>query len=137
MRLSQGSGQLSRGEAKFDVAHDNNTFSTILSIGRKFWHGKDCKVVDDIGVMIVKGRINACDPKEVVLDENLGETTVGVTILSYPCDITKVMSIWRWLLSQKNLNGHSIFTLLGVYDEHNASNDNNKGMINVKKKKLF
>ncbi len=44
--------------------------------------------MDDIGVVIVKGWINACDPKEVVIDEDLGETNVGVTILSYPCDIT-------------------------------------------------
>jgi len=55
--------------------------------------------VDYIGVMIVKGWINACDPKELVLDEDLGETDVGVTILNYPHDIAQVMSIWRWLLS--------------------------------------
>jgi hypothetical protein len=69
--------------------------------------------VDDIGVVIVKGRINACDPKEVVLDEDLGETNVGVTILSYPRDITKVISIWRWLLSQTILNGYSLFYVIG------------------------
>ncbi len=129
VRLSQGSGQSSRGEAKFDTAQNNNTFLTISSIGRKFWHGKDCKLVDDIGVVIVKGRINACDPKEVVLDEDLGETNVGVTILSYPHDITEVMAIWRWLLSQTILNGHSL--LLGVYNEQNASNDDDEGMTNV------
>ncbi len=28
MRLSQGSGQSSHGEAKFDTAQDNNTFLT-------------------------------------------------------------------------------------------------------------
>ncbi len=69
--------------------------------------------MDDIGVVIVKGRINACDPKEVVLDEDLGETNVGVTILSYPRDITKVISIWRWLLSQTILNGYSLFYVIG------------------------
>jgi hypothetical protein len=74
--------------------------------------------VHDIGVVIVKGQINACDPKEVVLDENLGEIIIGVTILSYPRDITEVMPIWRWLLSQTILNGHSLFMLLGFYDEH-------------------
>jgi hypothetical protein len=83
------------------------TFFIISSIGRKFWGGKDCKLVDDVGVVIVKGHINACNPKEVVVGEDLGETNVGMTILSYPCNIIKVMSIWRWLMSQTIFNGHS------------------------------
>jgi hypothetical protein len=56
--------------------------------------------------MIVEGRINACDPREPVLDEDLGETDVVVTILNYPHDITQVMSIWRWPLSQTILDGY-------------------------------
>ncbi len=55
--------------------------------------------MDYVGVMITKGWINACDLRELVLDENLGETIVRVTILNYPCDIAQVMSIWRWPLS--------------------------------------
>jgi hypothetical protein len=56
--------------------------------------------MDDAGVVIIEGWINACDHREAVLDEDLGETNVEMTILRYPCNIAKVMSMWRWLLSQ-------------------------------------
>ncbi len=55
--------------------------------------------MDDVGFMFAKRHINACNPKELALDENLGEMDVEVTILSYPRDIAQVMSIWRWHLS--------------------------------------
>jgi hypothetical protein len=55
VRLNQGSGQSSHGETKYDATHDDNTCFTILSIRRKFWHGKDCQLVDDAGVVIAEG----------------------------------------------------------------------------------
>jgi hypothetical protein len=82
-----------------EETHNGNTFLIIPSIGRELWHGRDCQHVDDVGVMIIEGHINACNPKRLVLGENLGETNVKMTILSYPRDIALVMSIWRWPLS--------------------------------------
>jgi len=55
--------------------------------------------VDYVGVMIAKGWINACDLRKLVLDEDLGETNVGMTILNYPRDIAQMKLIWRWPLS--------------------------------------
>jgi hypothetical protein len=60
-----------------------------------------------------------------------------MTILSYPCDITQVMSICRWPLSQTILDNYQHFELLAAYDDHHVSNDDDKGTTNVKKKKLF
>jgi hypothetical protein len=42
--------------------------------------------VNHVEEIIVEGRIVACDPKELVLDDNLGETKLWVTILSCPKD---------------------------------------------------
>jgi len=50
-----------------------------------------------VGEMITKEMIMACDLKELVLDKNLGETNVGVSILNYPNDRSQIMSIWRWI----------------------------------------
>ncbi len=70
-----------------------------LQLEKNCGMGGDFQLMDDVGVMIVKAQVNACDPREHVLDEDLGETNVGVTILSYPHDIAHVMSIWKWPLS--------------------------------------
>jgi hypothetical protein len=49
-------------------------------------------VVNDVGEMIiVEGKIVTCDLKELVLNDDLGETNVGVTILSYPNDTSQIM----------------------------------------------
>jgi hypothetical protein len=50
------------------------------------------------------------------LDNDLGETKVGVTILSYPKVISQIMTIWRWLLSWTILDGHYLLSLLATYD---------------------
>jgi hypothetical protein len=47
-------------------------------------HGIKCELVNHVGEIIVERRIVACDPKEPVLDDDLGEIEVGVTILNYP-----------------------------------------------------
>jgi hypothetical protein len=58
------------------------------------WHGRKCALVNDVGEMIIaKGRIVMCDLRELVLNDDLGETDVGVTILSYPNDRSQIMSI--------------------------------------------
>jgi hypothetical protein len=50
------------------------------------WCGRKCELVNHVGYIIVEGRIVTCDPREPVLDDNLGETEVRVTILSFPKD---------------------------------------------------
>jgi len=50
------------------------------------WCRKKCELVNHVGDIIVEGRIVTCDPRELVLDDDLGETKVGVTILSFPKD---------------------------------------------------
>jgi hypothetical protein len=39
-----------------------------LSKGKCAWRGVECEFVDDVGLFIVSGRVIACDPREVVLD---------------------------------------------------------------------
>jgi hypothetical protein len=53
--------------------------------------------LNDVGEMITKEKIMACDLKEPILDKDLGETNVGVSILNYPKDRSQIMSIWRWI----------------------------------------
>jgi hypothetical protein len=48
------------------------------------WHGRKCELVNHVGKIIVEGKIVICDPTELVLDNNLSETKVRVTILSWP-----------------------------------------------------
>jgi hypothetical protein len=55
--------------------------------------------VDVEGAFIVKGQLIACDPREVMFNDDLGEDHVGIFILFCPYDISAVMSIWRWQLS--------------------------------------
>ncbi len=54
-------------------------------------------MLNDVGEMITKEKIMACDLKEPILDKDLGETNVGVSILNYPKDRSQIMSIWRWI----------------------------------------
>jgi hypothetical protein len=89
--------------------------------------------VNHVGEMIAEGRIVACDLRELVLDDNLGETNVRVTILNCPNDRSQIMSIWRWSLSQTILDGHFLLSLLIAYDEHHVLEED-EGVIGVKKK---
>jgi hypothetical protein len=51
------------------------------------------------GAFVAKGWIIACDPKEALFNDDLGEDHVGILILYYPNDISTIMSIWGWPLS--------------------------------------
>ncbi len=55
--------------------------------------------MNHVGKIVVEGRIVAYDLKELVLDDDLCEIDVGVTILSCLKDRSLIMSIWRWPLS--------------------------------------
>jgi hypothetical protein len=39
------------------------------------------ELVDDVGLFVVNGHVIVCGPREVVLDNQLGEDHVGVNIL--------------------------------------------------------
>ncbi len=62
---------------------------------RMEWCGRKCELVNHVGKIIVEGRIVAYDPKELILDDDLGETEVGVKILSCPKDTSQIMTMWR------------------------------------------
>jgi hypothetical protein len=90
--------------------------------------------VDVEGVFVAKGRIIACDPREVVLHDDLGDH-VGIFILYRPNDILVVISIWRWSLSQTIFCGHSLKALLKSYEDNHISDVDVEGAIGVKKKR--
>ncbi len=58
----------------------------VLCMKRMEWWGRKCELVNHVGETIVEGRIVACDPREPILDDDLGEIDIGVTILKYPKD---------------------------------------------------
>jgi hypothetical protein len=66
---------------------------------RMQWHGRKCELVNHVGEIIVEGGIVACDPKEPILDDDLGETKVRATILKCPKNTSQIMTILRWPLS--------------------------------------
>jgi hypothetical protein len=56
------------------------------------WRGRKCVLVNDVGkIIIAEGRIVMCDLKEIVLNDDLGETDVRVTILSYQNERSQIM----------------------------------------------
>jgi hypothetical protein len=63
-----GPSRSSRGE---EDIHEEMKYVPCMK--RMEWHGRKCELVNHVGEMIV-----ACDPRELVLDNNLGETDVGV-----------------------------------------------------------
>ncbi len=94
-RISNGleKGVLStttRGDEEMEEVMKN-----VLCMKRMEWHGRKCESVNHVGEIIAKGRIVAYDPREPILDNNLGETKVGVTILNCPKDKSQIMTIWR------------------------------------------
>jgi hypothetical protein len=68
--------------------------------------------VDDVGLFIVSGHVIACDPREAVLDNKLGEDHVGVSILYCLNNVLEVMTTWKWPLAQTIMDGYSLKQLL-------------------------
>jgi hypothetical protein len=81
----------------------------------------------------MKGCVMACNSKEAILDEILGDDHVSLTIFYYPKDISMIMTIWKWLLSQTTMEGFSLKELLLSYDESYILEIDVKRMIGVKK----
>jgi hypothetical protein len=53
----------------------------------------ECELVDDVGFIGASGCVIACDLREVVLDNQLGEDHVRASILYCPNNISTVMTI--------------------------------------------
>ncbi len=50
------------------------------------WNGRKCELMNRVADIIVGRKIVAYDPRELVLDNDLGEIKIGVRILSCPKD---------------------------------------------------
>jgi hypothetical protein len=64
--------------------------------------------VDDVGLFVASGYVIVSDPREAILDNQLGEDHVGVNVLYCLNNISAVMTIWKWLLAQTIVDGHSL-----------------------------
>jgi hypothetical protein len=76
----------------------------------------------------------ACDPREEVLDNKLGEDHVGVNILYCPNNVLEVMTTSKWPLAQTIMDGYSLRQLLVSYDESKIPIVDEKGKFDVRKK---
>ncbi len=89
--------------------------------------------MDDIGLFVASGRVIASDPRKVVLDNQLGEDHVSVSILYCLNNISTVMTIWKWPLAQTIVDGYSLKQLVSN-DENNIPTVDEEGVIGVRKK---
>ncbi len=55
----------------------------ISSKGGCAWQGVECELVNDVGLFVVSGHVITSDPREAVLDNQLGEDHVSVSIFYY------------------------------------------------------
>jgi hypothetical protein len=69
--------------------HGSNT--NVPSLRWCSWRGTKCGVARE--------QLIASNPKEVALDDDLGEDHVGLLNLYCPNDISTIMRIWKWPLS--------------------------------------
>jgi len=79
-----------KGDEKMEKGMKN-----VPCMKRMEWHGRKCELVNYVGEIIIERRIVACDPREHVLDDDLCEIEVGVTILSCPKDTSQIMTILK------------------------------------------
>jgi hypothetical protein len=80
--------------------------SNILANCRCLWQGAECDLVNDVKVFIVSECVITCDPRKVVFDDQFGEDHVGLNILYCLNNVSVVMIIWKWSLSQTILDGY-------------------------------
>ncbi len=69
--------------------------SHILAKGRYSQHSVECDLLDDGGIFIANGHVITYDAKEVVLNNQLNEDHVGVSIFYCPSNVSMVMTIWK------------------------------------------
>lgn len=94
----------------------------------------ECDLIDDGGIFITTGRVIACDPKEIVFDNQLSEDHVGVSIFYCPSNVSTIMTIWKWPLAKMNLDGYSFKQLLISYNESHITIVDEEGETGVRKK---
>jgi hypothetical protein len=68
----------------------------------------ECDLVNDVGLFIASGHVIAYDPREAILDNQLNEDHVKVSILYCPNNVSAVITIWKWSLAQTIVDGYSI-----------------------------
>ncbi len=90
--------------------------------------------MDDVGLFVANGHVIACDPREAILDNQLGEDHVRVSILYCPNNVSMVMTIWKWLLAQIIMDKYSLKQLFITYNGSNIPTINEEGEIGVRKK---
>lgn len=73
--------------------HGSNT--NVPSLRQCSWRGTECGVADAELFFVAREQVIASDPKEVALDDDLGEDHVGLFNLYCPNDISTIMSIWK------------------------------------------
>ncbi len=84
--MSEGTNEEGNGEEEEewgDNEKERRNFR-IASKGRFVWQGAECNLVDDVGFFIVSGYVIACDMKEAVLDNQLSEDHVRMSIFILP-----------------------------------------------------
>jgi hypothetical protein len=81
--------------------------------------------------------VAACDPQEVILDNQLGEDHVGLCILYCPRTMSIVMTIWKWSLVQTILDKYPLRKHLITFNETHILDDDDVGTVGVKEKNYF
>ncbi len=134
--MNEGWNEKGNGEEQHERGDNENggrNFHIMLK-GRCVWQGVECELVDDVGLFIASGHVISCDPKEVVLDNQLGEDHVGVSILYCLNNISMVITIRKWPLAQTIVDRYFIRQLFVSYDECNIPTIDEEGKIVVRKK---
>ncbi len=85
-------------------------------------------------MFIVTKCVIACDPKEAILHNQLGEDRVGLNILYFLSNVSIMMIIRKWPLFQTILDGFTLRELIISYDETHVPTIVDEGKIGVKKK---
>jgi hypothetical protein len=98
------------------------------------WRGAKCNLVDNDGVFIAKGQMAACDPQEIILDDQLDEDHVELCIWYYPGIVSIVMTIWKWSLAQTILDKYPLRKHIIAFNETHILGDDDVGAVGVKKK---
>jgi hypothetical protein len=134
--MSEGTNEEGNGEEEEEQGDNEKERrnSHMPSKGMFVWQGAECDLVDDVGFFIVSGYVIACDLKEAVLNNQLGEDHVKMGILYCINNVSSIMTIWKWSLAQTIVDGYSSRQILVSYDESKIPTIDEEGEIGVRKK---
>jgi len=86
----EGNGKIKKERTE----NENKGKNSCISLkGRCVWQVVECELVDDVGLFVASGYVIVSDPREAILDNQLGEDHVGVNILYCLNNISVVMTI--------------------------------------------